>query len=62
MLYVVHFNSHRGVPIVVGVFLMHSDAEQFVKNTPFNEDFVISQTNAKAWEAWKQIKECMEDV
>lgn len=55
MLSVVYFNDgDRNV--MVGAFLMRSDAEDFIKNTLFSEGYKIAEVDGQ-WQSWMNIRE-----
>lgn len=55
MISVVYFNDGCR-NIMVGAFLMRSDAESFIKNTPFIEGYKIADVDGQ-WQSWINIKE-----
>jgi hypothetical protein len=61
MLYVVYLkpNTIDGGPCLVGVFLMKSDAEIFIKNSTLKEELVLVEVD-NVWGNWTAIREEME--
>jgi len=63
MLYTVYLNC-EGVtdPTMIAVFLVRGDAENFVSNLPFSQNYKdkhhIKITNSNAWGGWTKIREC----
>lgn len=55
MISVVYFNSGDR-NIMVGAFLMWSDAEDFIKNTPFVQNYKIAEVDDQ-WSSWNNIRE-----
>jgi len=53
MISVVYFEDH-GLIVAVGVFLMMSDAENFIKHTPNSEGYKIKDVDD--WQSWSNIR------
>ena len=53
MLFTVHFEDDSGARILLGVFLMRSDAVLFVDNLILSNTLVISEVNN--WKAWQSL-------
>lgn len=53
MLFTVHFED-RGQIILVGTFLLRSDADLFVTHSPLCNRLVVTEIDK--WEAWDRIK------
>ena len=53
MLFTVHF-ADAGERILLGVFLMRSDAVSFAANAALSKLLIISQVDN--WKAWQSIK------
>ena len=53
MISVVYFESD-GRNIMVGAFLMMSDAELFIKNIMFTEGYKI--VDVEGWDSWSNIR------
>jgi hypothetical protein len=54
MLDVVYFVADDGNVVLVGVFLMPSDAEAFIRNTPWRQNYLIQTVSS--WKEWSSIK------
>ena len=55
MISVVYFNDGDRNVMVAG-FLMRSDAEQFIKNTPFTQGYKVAEVDGQ-WQSWNKIRE-----
>lgn len=55
MISVVYFNSGDR-NIMVGAFLMRSDAEDFIKNTAFVQNYEIAEVDGQ-WQSWINIRD-----
>jgi hypothetical protein len=55
MLSVVYFENN-GVNIIVGAFLMRTDAEKFVKDAYFSKGYKIAEVDGQ-WSSWSNIRE-----
>jgi len=53
MLFTVHFEDHGG-KILMGTFLMRSDADLFVAHSSISSTLVVSEIDK--WEAWEMIR------
>ena len=53
MLFTVHFED-EGHIVLMGTFLMRSDADLFVANSSLSSKFVVTEIDK--WEAWNMIK------
>lgn len=54
MISVVYF-EHNGRNIMVGAFLMRSDAQRFIDKTPFSEGYKLTEVDD--WNSWWKIRE-----
>lgn len=57
MISVVYFNDGDR-NIMVGAFLMRSDAENFIKNTTFVQGYKIADVGGQ-WQSWTNIRDCV---
>lgn len=55
MISVVYFENTDGHKVMVGGFLMREDAENFIKHTPFAENYKIADVDGQ-WESWTNIR------
>jgi hypothetical protein len=53
MLFTVHFED-GGHIVLMGTFLMRSDADLFVAHSAISESLIV--TEVEKWEAWKMIR------
>ena len=53
MISVVYFEN-KGINVVVGVFLMRFDAEEFIKNTFGTGSYMIKDVDD--WQSWSNIR------
>ena len=59
MLYVVYQNICEGAdPVMIGVFLMGWDAEEFVKNQYTPENYYVEEVN-NVWGYWREIRNAL---
>ena len=54
MLDVVYFVADDGNVVLVGVFLMPSDAEAFIEASPWQVSYLIQTVSS--WKEWSSIK------
>lgn len=57
MLFTVHFKElgrYNNTKVLLGTFLMRSDADLFVAHSPISKLLVVSEIDN--WEAWEIIK------
>ena len=53
MISVVYFNDGDR-DVMVAAFLMHCDAETFIKHTPYSEGYMIKDVDD--WASWSNIR------
>ena len=53
MLFTVHFED-EGHIVLMGTFLMRSDADLFVAHSAISESLIVTEIDK--WEAWKMIR------
>ena len=54
MISVVYFEQD-GYNVMVGAFLMRSDAQRFIDKTPFSEGYKMAEV--EEWNSWSKIRE-----
>jgi hypothetical protein len=54
MISVVYFEQD-GRNVMVGAFLMRSDAQRFIDKTPFSEGYKLTEVDD--WNSWSKIRE-----
>ena len=55
MISVVYFNDGYG-NVMVGAFLMRTDAECFIKSAPYSEGYKIAEVDGQ-WQSWFNIRQ-----
>ena len=52
MIYAVHNED-----VMIAAFLLKCDADSFLKNFLFREDYKVTETTWEAWTAWQTIRD-----